>query len=157
VALNNALAHERFQTLAAVDPLTGAFNRRSGLQRPNEECSRSNRAEGPLGVLAFDIDHFKAVNDDHGHLVGDRVLQRPGWLGPPVQGHPRSGVITQVTANPGRSRLGVSLTRPPIWNRITCACSSPATNSAASRSRKGRCPTMTSDSSVDSASQARPA
>lgn len=75
VALNNVLAHERFQRLAAIDPLTGAYNRRFGLQRLAEEWSRASRTDGPLGVLAFDLDHFKSVNDDHGHLVGDRVLR----------------------------------------------------------------------------------
>ena len=75
VALNNALAHERFQRLAAVDPLTGAFNRRFGFGRLNEEFSRSIRSSAPLGLLAFDLDHFKAVNDTYGHLVGDQVLR----------------------------------------------------------------------------------
>jgi two-component system, cell cycle response regulator len=74
VALNNALAHERFQRLAAVDPLTGAFNRRFGFGRLNEEFARSVRGGAPLGLLAFDLDHFKAVNDTYGHLVGDQVL-----------------------------------------------------------------------------------
>ncbi len=76
VALNNVMAHDRFQTLAALDPLTGAYNRRFGLQRLNEEWARANRTDGPLGVLTFDIDHFKAVNDDHGHLIGDRVIRQ---------------------------------------------------------------------------------
>ncbi len=76
VALNNALAHEHFQRLAAVDPLTGAFNRRFGLGRLNEEFARSVRGGAPLGLLAFDLDHFKAVNDTYGHLVGDRVLRQ---------------------------------------------------------------------------------
>lgn len=75
VALNNALAHERFQRLAAVDPLTGAFNRRFGSRRLNEEFARSVRSGAPLGLLAFDLDHFKAVNDTHGHLIGDQVLR----------------------------------------------------------------------------------
>ena len=75
VALNNVISHERFQRLAAVDPLTGAYNRRFGLSRLNEEWARSLRSEVPLGVLAFDLDHFKAVNDTFGHLVGDRVLR----------------------------------------------------------------------------------
>jgi two-component system, cell cycle response regulator len=75
VALNNALAHERFQRLAAVDPLTGAYNRRFGFGRLNEEFARSVRSGAPLGLLAFDLDHFKAVNDAYGHLVGDQVLR----------------------------------------------------------------------------------
>lgn len=78
VALNNALAHERFQRLAAIDPLTGAYNRRFGAGRLAEEFARSVRAGAgaPLGLLSFDLDHFKLVNDTHGHLVGDQVLRR---------------------------------------------------------------------------------
>ncbi len=75
VALNNVISHERFQRLAAIDPLTGAYNRRFGLSRLHEEWARSLRSEVPLGLLAFDLDHFKAVNDTYGHLVGDRVLR----------------------------------------------------------------------------------
>ncbi len=75
VALNNVISHERFQRLAAIDPLTGAYNRRFGLARLQEEWARSLRSEVPLGVLAFDLDHFKDVNDTFGHLVGDRVLR----------------------------------------------------------------------------------
>ena len=75
LAVNNALAHDRLERLAAVDPLTDAYNRRFGLARLREEYSRAVRAESPLGVLMLDIDHFKAVNDTYGHLVGDRVLR----------------------------------------------------------------------------------
>jgi two-component system cell cycle response regulator len=75
LAVNNALAHDRLERLAAVDPLTEAYNRRFGLGRLQEEYSRAVRGENALGVLMFDIDHFKAVNDTYGHLVGDRVLR----------------------------------------------------------------------------------
>ncbi len=75
LAINNALAHDRLERLAAVDPLTDAYNRRFGLARLREEFSRAVRAENPLGILMLDIDHFKAVNDTYGHLVGDRVLR----------------------------------------------------------------------------------
>lgn len=75
VALNNALTHERFQQLAAVDSLTGAYNRRFGLGRLEEEWARAVRSGTPLGILTFDLDHFKAVNDTYGHLAGDRVLR----------------------------------------------------------------------------------
>jgi diguanylate cyclase (GGDEF)-like protein len=75
LAVNNALAHDRLERLAAVDPLTDAYNRRFGLARLREEYSRAVRAENPLGVLMIDLDHFKAVNDTYGHLVGDRVLR----------------------------------------------------------------------------------
>jgi len=75
LAFNNALAHDRLERLAAVDPLTDAYNRRFGLGRLREEFSRAVRAENPLGVLMLDLDHFKAINDTYGHLVGDRVLR----------------------------------------------------------------------------------
>ena len=75
LAINNALAHDRLERLAAVDPLTDAYNRRFGLARLGEEFSRAIRAENPLGVLMFDLDHFKAINDAYGHLAGDRVLR----------------------------------------------------------------------------------
>ena len=75
LALNNAIAHDRLQHLAALDPLTGIYNRRFGLGRLREEFGRAVRVSAPLGVLMLDIDHFKAVNDTYGHLVGDRVLK----------------------------------------------------------------------------------
>ena len=75
VALNNALSHERLQRVAAIDTLTGLYNRRFGLERLSQEFSRSVRSKEPLGVILFDIDHFKAVNDTYGHQTGDHVLK----------------------------------------------------------------------------------
>lgn len=74
LALNNALTYDRLQRLAALDPLTGVYNRRFGMARLSEEFSRAVRTSGPLGVMMLDIDHFKKVNDTYGHLAGDRVL-----------------------------------------------------------------------------------
>jgi diguanylate cyclase (GGDEF)-like protein len=62
--------------LASTDPLTGAYNRRTFLELFEKELSRARRFETSLSVVMLDIDHFKRINDDHGHLVGDRVLQR---------------------------------------------------------------------------------
>jgi diguanylate cyclase (GGDEF)-like protein len=75
VALNNAINHQDLQRVAALDPLTGVLNRRFGLQRLKEEVGRAERSGDPLGLLMLDLDHFKAINDTYGHLVGDRVLQ----------------------------------------------------------------------------------
>jgi two-component system cell cycle response regulator len=75
LALNNAIAHDDLQRLAALDPLTGIYNRRFGLGRLEEEFGRAVRSSSLLGVLIFDIDHFKVVNDTYGHFVGDRVLK----------------------------------------------------------------------------------
>lgn len=75
VALDNALAHEKLKILAAVDELTGAYNRRFGLLRLREEFSRALRTASPLSVLMLDLDHFKQINDQYGHAAGDLVLR----------------------------------------------------------------------------------
>jgi two-component system cell cycle response regulator len=75
LALNNSFTHERLQKLAALDPLTGVYNRRFGLSRLNEEYERAVRANAPLGILMIDVDRFKRVNDTYGHFVGDRLLK----------------------------------------------------------------------------------
>ncbi len=74
VAFRNALTHDQLQRLAANDPLTGMFNRRFGMARLQEEYGRAIRSGSPIGVCIFDLDHFKNVNDTHGHQMGDKVL-----------------------------------------------------------------------------------
>ena len=59
---------------ATTDSLTGVFNRLKFNQELAAEMARLRRYTTPLSVVMVDIDHFKAVNDTHGHLVGDRVL-----------------------------------------------------------------------------------
>lgn len=76
LALHNAVTHDRMQRMAAIDPLTGTYNRRFGMTRLREEFNRAQRTNTPLGILMYDIDHFKNVNDSYGHLIGDRVLSR---------------------------------------------------------------------------------
>ena len=75
VALSNALSHQSIQRIASLDPLLGILNRRAGLTRLREMYSRHVVGERPLGVVMIDIDHFKSVNDTHGHLAGDAVLK----------------------------------------------------------------------------------
>ena len=75
-SIKNSVAHEQLAQLAARDPLTNLYNRRFGLQRLQEEYSRSIRSDTPLGIAMLDIDHFKKINDAYGHLVGDKVLSR---------------------------------------------------------------------------------
>jgi diguanylate cyclase (GGDEF)-like protein len=64
------------QQLASLDPLTGAFNRRTFVELAEKQLSRARRLDAPLTLVLLDLDHFKEINDTHGHLVGDRVLQR---------------------------------------------------------------------------------
>ncbi len=61
--------------LAALDPLTGLYNRRSGEQRLSEEISRATRYQRPLTVLLIDLDGLKQTNDKLGHAAGDMVLK----------------------------------------------------------------------------------
>jgi len=65
---------ESLGQLASTDPLTGAWNRRHFGEIVEGEMHRSNRYGHPLSLLLLDIDHFKRVNDTHGHAEGDRVL-----------------------------------------------------------------------------------
>lgn len=74
-ALEMAGAMARLEELATRDNLTGVKNRREFDRRLQEEWSRSQRFQRPLAVMMVDVDHFKAINDTHGHLVGDAVLQ----------------------------------------------------------------------------------
>jgi diguanylate cyclase (GGDEF)-like protein len=67
---------ERFLALAATDPLTGLANRRSFEQSLRQSLALCRRAQAPLSVLYFDVDHFKAYNDCYGHLAGDECLVR---------------------------------------------------------------------------------
>jgi diguanylate cyclase (GGDEF)-like protein len=70
-ALQNAHLYE----LAMVDGLTGLFMRRYFDARIEEEIERSKRYGTPFSVVMMDVDDFKKLNDEHGHLIGDRVLR----------------------------------------------------------------------------------
>lgn len=84
-------ARDRLEQLAMQDGLTGIANRRRFDMRLEHEWSRAHRSRRPLALLIADIDNFKPVNDNHGHLIGDEclkqtaaalasVLHRPGDL-----------------------------------------------------------------------------
>ncbi|MFK7989734.1 MAG: GGDEF domain-containing protein [Sandaracinaceae bacterium] len=75
VHIANARLHHQLSDLAAIDELTGLLNRRFGLRRLREAHSQSSRTGDGVGVVLFDIDHFKRFNDIHGHAAGDVVLK----------------------------------------------------------------------------------
>ncbi len=63
------------QSLADTDVLTGLASRAAVLRQAQYEIDRSLRTKHPVAILMFDLDHFKLVNDTHGHLAGDMVLR----------------------------------------------------------------------------------
>jgi diguanylate cyclase (GGDEF)-like protein len=75
-AIQNAHYVDRVKQLAYLDGLTGIFNRRFFELRITEELDRARRFHGGMAVLMVDIDQFKRLNDDFGHLLGDEVLRQ---------------------------------------------------------------------------------
>ena len=74
IALSNAHLVNRLERQAAEDPLTGLANQRAFYQACATEFSRTQRDGGELSIVMLDLDHFKTINDAHGHLYGDQVL-----------------------------------------------------------------------------------
>ena len=74
-AIQNASNFDRMKQLAYVDGLTGMHNRRFFEMRIVEELERAGRFQGRLSVIMVDIDNFKKLNDEFGHLLGDEILR----------------------------------------------------------------------------------
>lgn len=85
-AVVQALSHRnedllrRLSAQARIDSLTGILNRRGFDERAPLELARASRDDTPIALVSLDIDHFKRVNDQHGHDAGDRVLVRLGEI-----------------------------------------------------------------------------
>lgn len=75
-AIQNAHYVERVKQLAYLDGLTGIFNRRFFEMRISEEIERARRFGAGMAIIMIDIDHFKRLNDEFGHLLGDEVLRQ---------------------------------------------------------------------------------
>jgi diguanylate cyclase (GGDEF)-like protein len=87
LAMANFNLRQTLRIQSIRDPLTGLFNRRYMEETINREIPRATRYQRPLGIILFDIDHFKDFNDTFGHAAGDTVLSS---LGEFVRAHIRS-------------------------------------------------------------------
>jgi diguanylate cyclase (GGDEF)-like protein len=81
--------------LASIDALTGAFNKRYFDETFGKEVLRAQQTRSPLSIVIFDIDHFKKINDTHGHPAGDAVLKNVS-----------SAVSAQLREGDGLFRVG---------------------------------------------------
>jgi diguanylate cyclase (GGDEF)-like protein len=77
-AYNDLRGH--LENIILTDPLSGCFNRRGFKQLSEREVSRGIRAKWRVAILALDVDHFKRINDDFGHLTGDEAIREIGAL-----------------------------------------------------------------------------
>ena len=75
ICLENAVNRARLVRSGLTDFLTGFHNRRYLQARLREELARAQRAQDPVACLMIDVDHFKRINDEYGHLAGDAVLR----------------------------------------------------------------------------------
>ncbi len=80
VAVKNVQLFRTVRELAVIEPMTGCVTRHHGIERLGAELRRAQRSHMPVAVVMFDLDHFKAVNDHHGHLCGDQVLAGVGRI-----------------------------------------------------------------------------
>lgn len=67
--------NQKLEQMAVTDGLTGCFNRRYLMQQLEHEVLLNRRYQIPFAIFLFDIDHFKQINDNYGHLVGDEVIR----------------------------------------------------------------------------------
>ncbi len=122
LTLGNLKLRETLRSQSIRDALTGLFNRRYLEETLGREERRAIRANLPIGIIMFDVDHFKRLNDAHGHDAGDAVLRALGSL---LQTHVREGDIACryggeefVIALPGAS-LAITRERANELRKLT--------------------------------------
>ncbi len=144
-SLNTELvtANRELHTLATTDPLTGLPNRRAALEALERDWTRWDRYGTPICVAMADIDHFKGVNDTHGHDAGDAVLRHvsrqidatrrdsdlasvspPRTLRRPTSTHCSARPTRRSTApsNPGATGCASARTSPRLHRVLTLRC-----------------------------------
>jgi len=125
--LENTVNRARLIHSSLTDVLTGWYNRRYLQDRLHGEIARAQRNQQPLASLLLDVDHFKRVNDDHGHLVGDAVLReiaqrvevqvRASDVAARFGGEEFTVLLPNTTTNEAldmAERIWQSVARPPI-------------------------------------------
>jgi diguanylate cyclase (GGDEF)-like protein len=115
-AISNARLHARMTDLAKKDGLTGVYNRRSFDDHLGLELQRARRYGREFALLMLDIDHFKRVNDSHGHQAGDAVLKSLAAL---LERSVRDGV--DLVARVGGEEFAVLLPETGIGSAQTVA------------------------------------
>ena len=75
ILLQRSLMHQQLAAAARTDPKTGLLNATAWQREADAGVTRAQRTNSPLALLLVDVDHFKRVNDSHGHLIGDEVLR----------------------------------------------------------------------------------
>ena len=90
----DAALHDRVLRLATVDAGTGLFNRRYLMDALKRGCRTAGQTGRPLCLVMLDLDHFKRVNDSHGHAAGDLVLRECAAIASLVVG--RAGVLGRI-------------------------------------------------------------
>ncbi len=132
-AYDNARLFAEVQQLASTDGLTGLFNRRHFFELAHREFAIADRQRIPLGAVMLDIDHFKRINDEHGHAAGDAVIAA---IARPADPH-RAPRRTSSAATAARSSPSCR-PAPPTFRSSPSGC---AGRSPTSRStpRPARC------------------
>lgn len=115
IALDNARNYERISELVITDDLTGLFNSRQFGQLIDDEINRAKRYGVEMSLVFLDLDHFKTINDNHGHLVGSRMLGEFGRL---IGGHIRS---SDMAARYGGDEFAIILPHTGKEQAVTMA------------------------------------
>ena len=107
--------HEEIYRMTIIDGLTQAHVKRFLLEALEKEISRARRYARPLSFLMFDIDHFKKINDEHGHLAGDFILKELARI---VAARVRRG---EIFARYGGEEFAVLMPETPLEGGRTLA------------------------------------